>query len=262
VNFGTPVPLLLGIFMVICAVALFFLDRLKPGYERDVDKVYAILFLISGVFLLGNLTMDIIPSFQQMLMVGMLVSLMIQNINARTPLPKAGFEADGGDFGGGGYRPPRGGRPPAYAPDNRANLRAELDRRDYPPMDPYSRPRPMLEGRGEPSRPPYNADVYGDGRPMRPDDRSMRPDDRPMRPDDRPMRPDDRSLDPPMDRPLDRPMDRPPEGPYGQDFGAPPSRPGDDRLRRRRPPRNRSEYNDRYRSDPGMPPYRPDRDQF
>jgi hypothetical protein len=85
VNFGTPVPLLLGIFMVICSVALFFLDRLKPGYERDSDKVYAILFLVSGVFMLGNLTMDLIPSFQQMLMVGMLVSLMIQNIGSRTP---------------------------------------------------------------------------------------------------------------------------------------------------------------------------------
>ena len=110
-NFGTPVPLLLGIFMVICAVALFFIERLKPGYERDTDKVYAILFLISGVFLLGNLTMDLIPSFQQMLMVGMLVSLTIQNINSRTPNPvRSGAQGDGGDYGG--YRPPsRGGRP-------------------------------------------------------------------------------------------------------------------------------------------------------
>ena len=249
-NFGTPVPLLLGIFMVICAVALFFLDRLKPGYERDIDKVYAILFLISGVFLLGNLTMDIIPSFQQMLMVGMLVSLMIQNINAREPLAKATFQVDG-DFDRGGYRPPaRGGRPPVYAPDNRPNLRAELDRRDYGPADPYSRPRPMLEGRGEPSRPPYNADVYGDGRPMRRDDI---PRDRPM----------DRPLDRPNDRPLDRPMgDRPQDGPYGPDNYGAPSRPADDRLRRRRPPKNRGEYNDRYRNDPGMPPYRPDRDQL
>ncbi len=260
-NFGTPVPLLLGIFMVICAVALFFLDRLKPGYERDIDKVYAILFLISGVFLLGNLTMDIIPSFQQMLMVGMLVSLMIQNISARAPLPKAGFPGDGGDYGGGGggYRPPvRGGRPPAYAPDNRPSLRAELDRRDYGPADPYSRPRPMLEGRGELSRPPYNADVYGDGRPMRRDDM---PRDRPL---DRPMdRPVDRPMDRSVDRPLDRPMDdRPQDAPYGPDSYGAPSRPGDDRLRRRRPPKNRGEYNDRYRNDPGMPPYRPDRDQL
>ncbi|MFQ4137081.1 Ycf66 family protein [Nodosilinea sp. PGN35] len=235
-NFGTPVPLLLGIFMVICGVALFFLDRLKPGYERDSDKVYAILFLLSGVFLLGNLTMDIIPSFQQMLMVGMLVSLMIQNINSRTPLPRAGFSGDGGDFGGGGYRPSRGSRPPVYAPDSRPNLRAELDRRDYGPADPYNRPRPMLEGRGEPTgRPPYTPDVYGDGRPMRREDISM-----------------------------DRPMgDRPLNGPEGQPYYDNNPRPADERVRRRRPPKSRSEYNDRYRLDPGPPPrpdYRPDRD--
>nr|WP_255523541.1 Ycf66 family protein [Nodosilinea sp. LEGE 06152] len=236
----------MGIFMVICGVALFFLDRLKPGYERDSDKVYAILFLLSGVFLLGNLTMDIIPSFQQMLMVGMLVSLMIQNINSRTPLARTGFQGDGGDFGGGGYRPPRGTRPPAYAPDNRTNLRAELDRRDYGPADPYSRPRPMLEGRGEPSgRPPYTPDVYGDGRPMRREDI---PTDRPT------------------ERPADgRPMnDRPFNGPDGQPYYDNNPRPGDDRVRRRRPPKSRSEYNDRFRLDPGPPPrdYRPDRDQL
>ncbi|WP_017298707.1 Ycf66 family protein [Nodosilinea nodulosa] len=242
-NFGTPVPLLLGIFMVICAVALFFLDRLKPGYERDTDKVYAILFLISGVFLLGNLTMDLIPSFQQMLMVGMLVSLTIQNINSRTPhAVRPDLPADAGY---GGYRPPsRGGRPPAYAPDNRTNLRAELDRRDYGPADPYNRPRPMLEGRGEPSgRPPYNADVYGDGRPMRPDDA-------------------------PMDRPPanNRPDDRFGDSPDGPPYYGGGSRPTDDRVRRRRPPKSRSEYNDRYRIDPGPQPprsdYRPDRDLF
>lgn len=255
-NFGTPVPLLLGIFMVICGVALFFLDRFKPGYERDSDKVYAILFLMSGVFLLANLNLDVLSSFQQMLMVGMLVALMIQNINSRAPLVRTGFPGDGGDVGGGGgYRPSRGGgRPPVYAPDNRANLRAEIDR-DYGPADPYNRPRPMLEGRGEPGRPPYNADVYGDGRPMRRDDLPI---ERPM---DRPM---DRSGD---DRPVDRPTtgpgnNRPQEGPYGQDnYGGAP-RPTDERLRRRRPPKNRGEYNDRYRSDPGMPPYRPDRDQL
>ncbi len=248
-NFGTPVPLLLGIFMVICAVALFFLDRLKPGYERDTDKVYAILFLVSGVFLLGNLTMDLIPSFQQMLMVGMLVSLMIQNINSRTANPvRSGPQGD--DYGG--YRPPaRGGRPPAYGPDNRTNLRAEIDRRDYGPADPYSRPRPMLEGREEPGRgrPPYGPDDYNDYR-----------DDRPVRRNDGPM---DR---PTNDRPMDgRPVgDRPLDGPDGPPYYGSGPRPTDDRVRRRRPPKSRSEYNDRYRIDPGPPPprpdYRPDRD--
>ena len=170
-NFGTPVPLLLGIFMVLGAVALFFLDRLKPGYGRDSDRVYAILFLIAGVILLGNLNMDVILSFQQMIVVGMLTALVIQNISARSPqsMPPRGRGPENDPYmGGGGYRPSRPSRP-AYGTDSRANMRAELDMRGPDPYDPYARPRPMLSGRDEP-RSPYPpqdrySDRYNDGPP-------------------------------------------------------------------------------------------------
>lgn len=145
-NFGTPVPLLLGIILIVGAVALFFLDRLKPGYERDSDKVYAILSLISGIFLLGNLTMELIPAFQQIIMVGMFITLMVQNINARVPRDKRVAQTGGYD-GPDGYRPSRPDRP-AYRPDARANVRAELDRRDYP-VDDRTLRRPMLGGRDD-----------------------------------------------------------------------------------------------------------------
>ncbi|MGF1569318.1 MAG: Ycf66 family protein [Nodosilinea sp.] len=266
-NFGTPVPLLLGIFLVLSAVALFFLDKLKPGYGRDADKIYAVLFLLSGVFLLGSLTMELIPSFQQMLMVGMLISLMIQNINARTPLAARPPVPGGDGYGGGGYRPSRPSRP-VYGGDGRANLRAELDMRGYGPEDPYARPRPMLGGREEPNslaRPPYpqdsyaaRPDPYGDGRPMNPapsrpdpygDGRSMNP---------APSRPDPYGDGRPMHNPAERP------DPYGDDRPFNPStsrsdepsypRPADERVRRRRPPKTRSDYNDRYRVDPGNSP--------
>jgi hypothetical protein len=223
VNFGTPVPLLLGIFMVLGAVALFFLDKLKPGYGRDSDRIYAILFLVSGVFLLGSLTMELIPSFQQMIMVGMLTALMIQNINSRNPQNVRRGPATDNDpyMGGGGYRPSRSSRP-AYGTDGRTNLRAELDMRAPAPPDPYARPRPMLGGRDEP-RSPYPpqddySNRYGDGPP-----------------------------------PNGRPDGPPPSYPSGG------SRPGDDRVRRRRPSKTRDDLNDRYRLDPGppRPDYRP-----
>lgn len=235
-NFGTPVPLLLGIFLVLSAVALFFLDRLKPGYGRDSDRIYAILFLISGVFLLGNLTMELIPSFQQMIMVGMLTALMIQNINSRNPQNAQRDRVPDSDpyGGGGGYRPSRPSRP-AYGTDSRANLRAELDRRGPDPYDPYARPRPMLSGREEP-RPPYPpqdrySDRYNEGPPLPPPDR--RPGGGP------PLPPNDR-----------------PDGPPYSGGG---SRPGDERVRRRRPSKTRDDLNDRYRLDPGppRPDYRP-----
>ncbi|NJN20778.1 MAG: hypothetical protein HC812_05770 [Leptolyngbya sp. RL_3_1] len=121
-NFGTPVPLLIGLVLIMSAVALFFLDKIKPGYERDSDKVYAGLLLLSGIFLLGHLTMDLIPAFQQMLMSGMLIALMLENIRNRTALREGGRPDDVS-------RPPRGDtRPPS-----RRVYRAELD--DYDPRD-------------------------------------------------------------------------------------------------------------------------------
>lgn len=236
-NFGTPVPLLLGIFLVLSAVALFFLDRLKPGYGRDSDKIYAILFLISGVFLLGSLTMELIPSFQQMIMVGMLTALMIQNVNSRVPNQGRPMpQGDGRDSYGGGYRPSRPSRP-VYGGDGRTNMRAELDRRDFGLEDPYARPRPMLGGREEPEgRPPYAQSS-------------------PYPQDNYPTRYDDGPPMPPEQRP-DNFGDRPDGPPY---YGNSAPRP-DERLRRRRP-KTRSDYNDRYRMDPGNPPrpdYRPE----
>ncbi|MDA0266074.1 MAG: Ycf66 family protein [Cyanobacteria bacterium] len=120
-NFGTPVPLLIGLVLIMSAIALFFLDKLKPGYERDSDKVYAGLLLLSGVFLLGHLTMDLIPAFQQMLMSGMLIALLLENIRSRTSLREGGRQEES--------------RPPARG-DSRSSrrvYRAELD--DYGPRD-------------------------------------------------------------------------------------------------------------------------------
>lgn len=234
----TPVPLLLGIATILGAVALFFLDRFKPGYGRDSDKIYSVLLLISGVILLSEWTMPLLSSLQQSIMVGVMTSLIIQNINSRTPIQNRPVpQGNNWDGYGGGYRPARPNQP-AYG-DGRTNLRAELDRRDFgPSQDPYNRPRPMLGGReepGMPNRPPYPQDDYSgrynDGPPPQG----------------------------PMDRPGNGPMDgadRREVAPYS---GAP--RP-DERLRRRRP-KTRSDYQDRYRMDGGNPPrdYRPERDR-
>lgn len=161
-NFGTPVPLLLGIFLILGAVALFFLDRLKPGYERDYDKVYAILFLISGFFLLGHLTMELLASFQQLIMVGVLTSLVIQNIRSRTPITNRYGQSAVPD-----EPPPRDGYRPArsrsdYTRAPQTNVRAELDRRNIPPEPRYS--RPMLGGYDDQSRSrTYDRDPYYNG---------------------------------------------------------------------------------------------------
>lgn len=84
-NFGTPVPLIVGVILIVGSIALFFLDKIKPGYHRDSDNVYAFLGLLAGVILLAHLGMEFTLSLQQMIVVGMLVALMIENIQSRLP---------------------------------------------------------------------------------------------------------------------------------------------------------------------------------
>ncbi len=160
-SFGTPVPLLLGIVLIICAVALFFIDKLKPGYERDSDKVYAILLLISGIFLLTHWNMELIPSFQQMIMAGMLATLLIENIRNRSPHSVSARQAESvppprPDP----YRPSRS-RPSYEEPPLRANVQAELED-DLIAEDQFSRARRIRgdrDSRSE-SRPSYRPETY------------------------------------------------------------------------------------------------------
>jgi hypothetical protein len=152
VNFGTPVPLLIGIVLIVGAIALFFLDKLKPGYGRDSDKVYALLCLVSGVFLLAHLTMELIPSFQQLIMAGMVIALLIDNIRTRGPAGDRFAQPQGPDLRP-DYRP---SSRPGYG-DRRANVRAELERDGgY-----YGPSRPVLGSRDQ-GRSAYGDDAYGD----------------------------------------------------------------------------------------------------
>lgn len=183
-NFGTPVPLLIGIVLILGAVALFFLDKLKPGYGRDADKVYSILWLISGVFLLGHLNMELLASFQQLIMAGMLIAITIDNVSSRVPREDR-YAAQGaveppsprGDY----YRP---SRPVDYRSSSpRMNVRAELD--NEPPYRPrFPEDRRMLNGREEASR---RSGYYEDNYPERYNDTRDGYSDRPTSTDDRPV---------------------------------------------------------------------------
>lgn len=256
-NFGTPVPLLLGIFLIVGAVALFFLDRLKPGYQRDYDKVYALLFLLSGIFLIGNLTMDILSSFQQLIMVGTITALMIQNVQSRTPLTDRGGPQPGPGMPPGrdrdGYRPARANR--GYSTNTRTSVQAELDRRDIPPDPRYS--RPMLSGYDEPARPRSEYDE-------RPRYRSDYPDEPPARSDysqDRYSDPDPYTDKRTGNDSFDRPESSSEPSSYSDSsysdsssyYSSGPRPDSDLRLRRRRPSNSRRDGGDRYRLNPGDP---------
>lgn len=198
-NFGTPVPLLIGIILILGALALFFLEKFRPGYERDSDKVYAVLLLISGLFLLAHLDMELLASFQQLLMAGMLTTLLIESIRSRLPKSdplrppvepmvdrrpprnydrppvRRGYRAELDDRQAFRDRPPAD-LPPVRATAPRMNPAQAAYRQDYPSYSDNRAPRPPYEeyrgpaGRLQPS-PPINS-----GRPKnRPDERFDRP---------------------------------------------------------------------------------------
>lgn len=132
-NFGTPVPLIVGVILIVGAIALFFLDKIKPGYRRDSDNVYAFLGLLAGVILLAHLGMEFTLSLQQMIVVGMLVALMIENIQNRMPNngPMRQPRERGRYRGDDDYRPRRSER------SSRMRSEAQLEFEDDMP----SRPR-------------------------------------------------------------------------------------------------------------------------
>lgn len=250
-NFGTPVPLLVGLILILGAVGLFFLDRLKPGYERSSDKVYSLLLLLSGIFLLAHLNMELLASFQQVMLVGMLTTLIINDITKREPLRP-------------GARPAEREAPPRrYEERPRRRYRAELDDWDNPPRQPripsvrdgyrddgygdrYAPrpleprpPEPRPTARLQPSDPRRDSgyDGYGDrrsggGRVDGPPPPSGRPDGRPLGPydrgpDSRPTPPpDSRFSRPPADQfPPEPGLGRPPEPTRPPNNGGPSGRP-------------------------------------
>ncbi|MGR3274900.1 Ycf66 family protein [Acaryochloris marina NIES-2412] len=151
-NFGTPVPLIVGVILIVGSIGLFFLDKIKPGYHRDSDNVYAFLGLLAGVILLAHLGMEFTLSLQQMIVVGMLVALMIENIQSR--LPNNGPMRQPRERGGprdrdDDYRPRRPQR------SSRMRSEAQLEFEDDMP----SRPRRI---RGEGDRRPRRDD-YASG---------------------------------------------------------------------------------------------------
>jgi Ycf66 protein N-terminus len=239
VGFGTPLSLVIGLILITGGLSLFFLGNFKPEIKRDSDNVYAILGIIAGILGVISFNKDIVPSIEQLLLAGMCIFLMWENIQKREPValpprreddrtPRRPYRAEYEETG---YSGNAGGR---FGGDDRSGR--GLPRRDYyddrgsaPKNDRYlgaDEPRPGRDaGRG--SRRNRDEDVdrtgrsdssWGEAPPRSIPERSSRGDRPSEKPNDRPRR------------------DRAPE----DDFPAAPPRRGNEngdveRPRRRRP---------------------------
>jgi hypothetical protein len=83
VNFGIPAPLLFGLILVVASAGLFLTSKFKPELHNESDNIYAIIGFVCGLLLLTQLDLGIGMAFQQMLMIGSVITLMWQHIQVR-----------------------------------------------------------------------------------------------------------------------------------------------------------------------------------
>jgi Ycf66 protein N-terminus len=171
VNFNTP-ALLFGLILLVASISLFIFGRLKPELQRDSDSLYAIVGVVCALILFGSaFDLSLGMSFQQLLMIGALIALMWQNIQARQPKNLA--ERRGGvldDMRAWGSGREKSRRSAPMVDDDRRVYRAELD--DLAPLEDPRTNRRIRGGREvddwESSRRSTRRSEYADNTPRRP----------------------------------------------------------------------------------------------
>ncbi|WP_404786749.1 Ycf66 family protein [Altericista sp. CCNU0014] len=153
---GTPVAILIGVMLLVVGIGLFFLDTFKPGYKRDSDKVYGILFMTLGILSLANWQAGFGVSLLLMVSAGTQIALIVERIRNRTASNEPTYQTSGRSsrWEGDRDRPSRSYRS-SYEDSPRSEVRAEFD--DEPmSMEEPSRVRRIRSGREE-GRDIYNS---------------------------------------------------------------------------------------------------------
>ncbi|NJN49514.1 MAG: hypothetical protein HC805_06780 [Alkalinema sp. RL_2_19] len=88
-GFGTPLSLVIGLILISGGLVLFFLGNFRPDLKRDSDNIYGVLGILAGILGVVSFNKDIVPSIEQLLLAGMCIFLMWENIQNRTPNPDA-----------------------------------------------------------------------------------------------------------------------------------------------------------------------------
>ena len=128
-SFGIPSALLFGLVLILASLSLFLTSKFKPELYQESDSIYVIIGIICGLLLLISLDLGAAMVFQQLLMIGSLITIMWQFIQVRAENKRL----KGGGRSAGREASPRKGYTaqiddePEYAPAKRSNRRNKID---------------------------------------------------------------------------------------------------------------------------------------
>lgn len=132
---GISAAALFGLVLIIASLSLFLTSKFKPELYQESDNIYAVIGIVCGILLVASYDLGAAMAFQQMLMIGSLITIMWQFIQVR---------AENKQLKGGGRSASREASPrksgytariddePEYAPAERRNRRNQdrFDRRN------------------------------------------------------------------------------------------------------------------------------------
>ncbi len=82
-SFGIPAALLFGLVLIIASLSLFLTSKFKPNLYEESDNIYVVIGIVCGLLLLISLDLGAAMAFQQMLMIGVMITMMWRLINLR-----------------------------------------------------------------------------------------------------------------------------------------------------------------------------------
>jgi Ycf66 protein N-terminus len=124
---GISAAALFGLVLIIASLSLFLTSKFKPDLYQESDNIYAVIGVVCGILLVASYDLNAAMAFQQLLMIGSLITIMWQFMQVRAENKRL----KGGGRSAGREDSPRKGYSariedePEYAPAKRRNRRSD-----------------------------------------------------------------------------------------------------------------------------------------
>jgi Ycf66 protein N-terminus len=80
---GISAAALFGLVLIIASLSLFLTSKFKPDLYQESDNIYAVIGIVCGILLVASYDLGAAMAFQQMLMIGSLITIMWQFMQVR-----------------------------------------------------------------------------------------------------------------------------------------------------------------------------------